>query len=569
MKKNIRSRTIFIAAVTLAALYVIFLPHDRRLALADFTDSKQISENVAKNIRLGLDLKGGIHLVMQVQAEEAVQAHVTVNAETVSKVLPEKGIEIAGDPVVDTTAYTVTVKVADAAKAQEAAEELKKDFNGTTLTQAPWSASVNGDTITMTMSGGEAQEIRQTAHQQAMTIINNRIDQFGVAEHVLQRHGAPTDYQILLQLPGVDDPERVKKLLQAESNLELRAMVGQAFYPTREAAMAAVGDPSKNEVLPVLERDEEEVGDEKAGDSKAPKEAPGAAAPVQYAVIEKEPIVRGVDLRDAVATPSQFGGKEWEINFTLKQNAASKFGEWTGSHIGTNLAIVLNGQVKSAPVIQGRIDDRGQITGRFTQRSSEDLALTLRSGALPARIVYQEERTVGPSLGADSIRQGLLSSVLGLSSVCLFLLFYYRGSGVNAIVALVLNLLLLMAGLAAFNATLTLPGIAGIILTIGMAVDSNVLIFERIREELRNGKVVRSAVDTGFGKAFTTIMDTHVTTIVSAVFLLVFGTGPIRGYAVSLIIGLLANLFTAIFVSRTIFTWIVHRGPRPAESLSI
>jgi preprotein translocase subunit SecD len=563
MKKNIRSRAILIAVTTLAALYVIFLPHNRRPTLADFSDPNQISTNLGNNIHLGLDLKGGIHLVMQVQAEEAVQAHVKTNAESVAKVLPEKGIEVVGDPVVDTAAYSVVVKVADAAKAQEAADELKKDFNGTTFTQAPWSTSVNGDTITLTMSGNEAQEIRKTAHQQAKNIIDNRIDQFGVAEHILQTHGAPTDYQILLQLPGVDDPERVKKLLQAESNLELRSMVGQGFYPTRESAQAAIGDPSKNEVLAVLERDSDE-GEE----AEAAKPAQ-ASAPTQFAVIEKEPIVRGVDLRDAIATPSQYGGKEWEINFTLKQNAASKFGEWTGSHIGTNLAIVLNGQVKSAPVIQGRIEDRGQITGRFSQRSAEDLALTLRSGALPARIVYQEERTVGPSLGADSIRQGLLSSILGLSTVCLFLLFYYRLSGVNAIVALVLNLILLMAGLSAFGATLTLPGIAGIILLIGMAVDSNVLIFERIREELRNGKVVRSAVDTGFGKAFTTIMDTHVTTIVSAVFLLVFGTGPIRGFAVTLIVGLLANLFTAVFVSRTMFAYVVQRGARPAESLSI
>jgi preprotein translocase subunit SecD len=287
-----------------------------------------------------------------------------------------------------------------------------------------------------------------------------------------------------------------------------------------------------------------------------------------YSVVEKEPIVRGADLRTAQAIPD-VSGRNYEIQFSLKQGGAERFGEWTGANVGQSLAIVLNGRIVSAPTIESQITDNGRITGKFTQRAAEDLALTLRSGSLPARIVYQEERTVGPSLGADSIRQGLLSSVIGLTVVCLFLLFYYRLSGINAIVALVLNLVILMAWLAMMNATLTLPGIAGVILLIGMAVDSNVLIFERIREELRNGKVVRSAVDTGFGKAFTTIMDTHVTTIVSAVFLMVFGTGPIRGFAVTLIIGLLANLFTAVFVSKTLYSWVINRGGKPAETLSI
>jgi preprotein translocase subunit SecD len=219
-------------------------------------------------------------------------------------------------------------------------------------------------------------------------------------------------------------------------------------------------------------------------------------------------------------------------------------------------------------VINGQITDRGQISGSFTKKSAEDLALILRSGALPAKAVYLEERTVGPSLGADSIRQGVTASIAGLLAVVAFMLYYYRGSGVNAVLALVLNLVLLLAALIVFEATLTLPGIAGVILTIGMAVDSNVLIFERIRDEMRSGKVVASAVDAGFNKAFLTIIDTHVTTIVSAVFLFVFGTGPIRGFAVTLVVGLLANLFTAVFVSRTIFMWHLNRSAR-VETLSI
>jgi preprotein translocase subunit SecD len=231
--------------------------------------------------------------------------------------------------------------------------------------------------------------------------------------------------------------------------------------------------------------------------------------------------------------------------------------------------VVLNDEVKSIAYIKSQITDSGEISGRFTKQSADDLALTLRSGALPARIVYQEERTIGPSLGADSIRAGVKASLVGLAMVVAFMLFYYRGSGVNAVIALILNMILTIAGLVIFGATLTLPGIAGIILTIGMAVDSNVLIFERIREELGTGKTIPSAVDQGFARAFVTIIDTHVTTIISSLFLFVFGTGPIRGFAVTIVLGLLVNLFSAVYVSRTIFIWLLNRKGRRVESLSI
>jgi preprotein translocase subunit SecD len=287
-----------------------------------------------------------------------------------------------------------------------------------------------------------------------------------------------------------------------------------------------------------------------------------------YVILEKIPVVTGLDMRDASARSSQYGGASYEIDFSLTPDGAKRFSKATGEHVGDFLAIILNNEVKSAPKINSQINDRGQITGNFTKKSAEDLSLILRSGALPAKAVYLEERTVGPSLGADSIRQGVTASIAGLLAVVVFMLFYYRGAGINAVLALVLNLILLLAALVLFDATLTLPGIAGVILTIGMAVDSNVLIFERIREELRNGKVVASAVDVGFNKAFLTIIDTHVTTIVSAIFLFVFGTGPIRGFAVTLVAGLLANLFTAVFVSRTIFMWHLNRQAR-VETLSI
>ncbi len=286
-------------------------------------------------------------------------------------------------------------------------------------------------------------------------------------------------------------------------------------------------------------------------------------------MVESPAIIDGAELRTATANPARAGGEEYEIAFSLKKSGADKFGAWTGANINEYMGVVLNDEVKSIAFIKGQIFDQGEITGRFSKQSADDLALTLRSGALPAPIEYTEERTVGPSLGADSIHSGVRASVLGLALVVVFMLLYYRGSGINAVVALLLNMILMIAGLIMFGATLTLPGIAGIILTIGMAVDSNVLIFERIREELRSGKTVPSAVEQGFGHAFVTIIDTHVTTIVSSLFLYVFGVGPIRGFAVTLVLGLLVNLFSAVYVSRTIFIWLLTRKGKRVESLSI
>ncbi len=281
------------------------------------------------------------------------------------------------------------------------------------------------------------------------------------------------------------------------------------------------------------------------------------------------PIIDGSELRSADAVSRTNQGNDFQISFSLKPSGAEKFGRWTGANINQYMGVVLNDEVKSIAYIKSQITDSGEISGRFTKQSANDLALTLRSGALPAPIRYQEERTVGPSLGADSIRAGVTASLAGLLMVVLFMLFYYRGSGVNAVLALLLNMVLTLAALIMFGATLTLPGIAGIILSIGMAVDSNVLIFERIREELRTGKTIISAVDQGFGRAFVTIIDTHVTTIISSLFLFVFGTGPIRGFAVTLVLGLLANLFSAVYVSRTIFMWHLDRKGRRVESISI
>ena len=546
MQRKIRIRTLLIVLVTLAGVAVVFKPHHKP-GIKDFTSWSQIKQNLSENIHLGLDLRGGSHLVMQVQTDEVIKKITERNIEAARNKLQEKNLPFT--EIKDDGPGKIVVTVPDSSKSSDIVGELKTDFG------QGWSLDERGNSIIATLDESAQNDLRNRATEQAKSIIENRVNAFGVTEPTIQRHGGEGTYQILIQMPGVDDPERVKNTLNADSNLELKLVAKgtQIPYPKKEDAEAAAktqpGGPTNYEVMFYRERSE-------TGGSEG------------YVIVEKIPVVTGLDMRDASARSSQYGGASYEIDFSLTPDGAKRFSKATGEHVGDFLAIVLNNEVKSAPKINSQINDRGQITGSFTKKSAEDLALILRSGALPAKAVYLEERTVGPSLGADSIRQGVTASIAGLLAVVVFMLYYYRGSGINAVLALVLNLVLLVAALVLFDATLTLPGIAGVILTIGMAVDSNVLIFERIREELRNGKVVASAVDVGFAKAFRTIIDTHVTTIVSAIFLFVFGTGPIRGFAVTLVVGLLANLFTAIFVSRTIFMWHLNRTAR-VETLSI
>jgi preprotein translocase subunit SecD len=551
MGKKIRTRALIILAVTLLGLVLIFRPH-HKLTAQDFTSWSQIKANLSENIHLGLDLKGGSHLVLGVQVDEAIKKRTEKNAETVRAKLVEKNL-----PATEVKAQginQVVVSVPDSAKNSDIVREMENTLG------AGWSVSDRTTTITGTLDDAAANQLRESATEQAKQTIENRVNAFGVTEPLVARQGGEGTYQILVQMPGVDDPERVKNTLNADSNLELRLLAKETKsttpFSTREAAETAVkglpGGADKYEVFPYQERGSSEGGAGRSG----------------FAVLEKSVVISGLDMRDASARQSATGSSNYEIHFSLTPDGATRFADVTGKNVHEMLCIVLNNEVKSMADINQQIHDQGQITGNFTRRAAEDLALILRSGALPAKAVYLEERTVGPSLGADSIRQGVTASVAGLLAVIAFMLFYYRGSGINAVLALILNLILLLAAIVVFGATLTLPGIAGVILTIGMAVDSNVLIFERIREELRNGKVVASAVDVGFAKAFLTIIDTHVTTIVSAIFLFVFGTGPIRGFAVTLVAGLLANLFTAVFVSRTIFMWHLNRKAR-VETLSI
>ncbi len=486
-KKNLLQRTIIIAVVTLLGLYLVIGPRHRP-TLHDFTWSG-IKTTLASNIHLGLDLKGGTHLVMRVKTDEVLKNLTLADAIAIEKAAKDKGLPVKEvRPETSAGNYRITLEATDPSKLAEIQEAAKQKLGGDL---SIWNSSISGNTIVWTLPPSAQSTLAEQATEQAQRIIESRLDAVGVAEPLVQRHGSQASHQILVQMPGIQDPERVKQLLKAESKLELVHVVSPPSpqsvqtYSTEEEAKASLGGtvPTNRRLLPYAERNEPTAGGQPATDE--------AQKQKKWVVVESPAVVDGV---------------------------------------------------KSIAYIKSQINDQGEISGRFTKQSADDLALTLRSGALPAPIEYQEERTVGPSLGADSIRSGVRASMFGLIFVVVFMLFYYRGAGVNAVVALMLNMILMLAGLIIFSATLTLPGIAGIILTIGMAVDSNVLIFERIREELRTGKTIPSAVEQGFARAFVTIIDTHVTTIISSLFLFVFGTGPLRGFAVTLVLGLLESL---------------------------
>jgi len=567
-KKNLLQRSIVIAIVTIAALYIVIGPHGRRPHWRDLTYSG-IKTNLRDNIHLGLDLRGGSHLVMRVKTEDFLKRLTEDNATAAQSAARDAGFD-SKQAHAETAPgnYRVVLELTDASKAKEARDAVEKKVD--LGDRVGWYGSISGANISWSLSGAQQAALAQQATEQAFRIIDSRINAIGVTEPTLQYHGGQNSHQILLQMPGIQDPERVKQLLAGQSHLELVHVISPAApastqtYASKEEAVASLNSggniPANRRVLQYSERTEL-AGTDQANPNTQPAK--------KWVVVESPAIIDGSELRNANAIQASAGADDYQIQFSLKKVGADKFGAWTGSNINEYMGVSLNDEIKSIAYIKSQIYDTGEITGRFSKQSADDLALTLRSGALPAPIEYQEERTVGPSLGEDSIRSGVRASLLGLALVVLFMLIYYKGSGINAVVALLLNMLLMIAGLIMFGATLTLPGIAGIILTIGMAVDSNVLIFERIREELRSGKTIASSVEQGFGRAFVTIIDTHVTTIVSSLFLYVFGAGPIRGFAVTLVLGLVVNLFSAVYVSRTIFIWLLNRKGRRAESLSI
>ncbi|MBZ5514487.1 MAG: protein translocase subunit SecD [Acidobacteriia bacterium] len=546
MEKKIRTRVILIAvAIVACILGIICYPRNEQETIGFPTTWQRMKENVRSRIRMGLDLKGGTHLVLQVQVDDAVNVTVDLAQERVQDELRSRGIPATVEKKTENGRTYLLLTNIPQEKTGDLQTLVSEQFQDWDLTRR--AGDPNARELSLKTSA--AANIRNQALEQSKNTIRNRIDQLGVTEPTIADYGQG-DYELVVQLPGVDDPTRVKDIIQSTAMLTLK-IVRDGPFPTREAALASHGGilPPDTELLP----------------GRRESASEGAATEAWY-VVDRIAAVTGRDLRDAQPRPDENGRPS--VNFSLTRDGAARFARVTAANIGKQLAIILDNRVVSAPVIQSQISDNGRITGSFTPQQASDLALVLRSGALPASIKYLQEMTVGPSLGADSIRHGVIASIVGLLAVMAFMLFYYHGSGINANLALFLNLLILLAALAYFGAVLTLPGIAGVILTVGMGVDSNVLIFERIREELRLGKTVGAAVAGGFDHAFLTIIDTHVTTVVSALILFTFGTGPIRGFAVTLTIGLLANLFTSVFVSRVIFDYVLSRREK-GEALSI
>ncbi len=542
MNPNLKWKAVFIVFVILFSIYLL-------IGWPTFpTSVAQIKDNFSHQIKLGLDLQGGTHLIIQVQVQDAIAQETDQMVDRLNKQLRDKKIPFDEIRRVDDT--HILVRNIDSAQASAFRDFITQQY-GNYWDASSAAGEPNGYTLTLRQSA--IASIQESTMSQSKETVERRINQLGLTEPIVQFHGRK-DNEILIQLPGEGDPARARGVIQTGGQLELRLVESPTAYTSQAEALAA-----NNGILP--------AGTELMPGKSDTRSTPGATPSAElWYIVSRAPIVTGKDLRTAQETHSNPNNPgQWQVNFTLSQDAAKRFGPFTEANLHRQLAIVLDHRIESAPSINGRIDDQGMIEGNFSQESAHDLALVLRAGALPASIKYLEQRTVGPSLGQDSIRHGVQASVLSLLVVMVFMVFYYRLSGANAVLALVLNLLLLLAVLSLAGATLTLPGIAGVILTIGMGVDSNVLVFERIREELRNGKSAAASVDAGFDKAFLTIIDTHVTTVVSAFFLFYFGTGPIKGFAVTLTVGLIANVFTAIFVSKTIFQYHLSKMERQAE----
>jgi len=538
MNKNLLWQLALILGVLLVFLFGIF-------GIPQSFSGQGLLAAMTNRIHLGLDLRGGTHLILQVQVNDAINVDSDNAVEILKEQLNKKKIAFAdiSKPDPQNSPDKVVLKGVPT--------EGRKDLLDIVNDRLPEYNLTSGadNTWTLAMKPQMLTDLKNKAVTQAIETIRNRIDSLGVSEPTIQEHGLG-QYQILVQLPGVDDPGRVKDIMQSTAMLEIKQVLGGP-YASEQAAMQ-----DKGGVLPA-----DAILLQGHG-------APGAPANEEsWFLVSRVSAVRGKDLRDAQPNTDQNG--QPSVHFQLTGEGGQRFYSFTSAHVGERLGVILDNRVQEVANIKEAIRDTGEISGgSMSQQQAKDLSMILRSGALPAGIKYLEERTVGPSLGTDSIRAGVRAALVGMLAVLIFMLIYYRAAGINADIALLLNLIILLGFMGYFEAVLTLPGIAGVILTVGMGVDSNVLIFERIREELRNGKTPPSAVDQGFSHAWITIVDTHVTTIVSAAILFLFGTGPVKGFAVTLTFGLLANLFTAVFVSRVIFDWVLSRKQR-GEALSI
>ncbi|HKF46808.1 MAG TPA: protein translocase subunit SecD [Terracidiphilus sp.] len=547
MKKNLKGRVVLIVVVLLFFLYGIF-------GIPKGVSGNAIVQALTNRIQLGLDLQGGAHLILQVQVKEAVNAETDNTVARLQQDLKKANVTFSRvykpDPLkTDQTGRpeVVTIEGTPATGANAVRSVLDQKYSN--------DYDVTGGTtgtFTLTMKPTVVTDLEQRTVTQAIEAIRDRVDALGVSEPVIQEYNLGQN-QVLVELPGISDLDKVKSIISTTARLEIHpvATPNGGPFPSEQAAQQAFNGaiPPEYEVLPFSGT----IGNQNGGD--------------QFYVVQRMAVVAGSDFRSADPATNPDTGQR-EVQFTLTNAAGEKFYDYTKANVGNPMAVVMGGSVREVANIKSPIHDRGEIEGTFSEDEVTTLSKLLRTGSLPASLTYLEDRTVGASLGADSVHEGVTAAIAGMLLVLAFMLVYYRGAGINADLALILNLVILLGFMGWVGATLTLPGIAGVILTIGMGVDSNVLIFERIREEMRAGKAAAAAVDQGFAHAWVTIVDTHVTTIVSAAILFLFGTGPVKGFATTLTFGLLANLFTAVFVSRTIFDAHLQKM-KPGQLVSI
>lgn len=522
LRPELRLRGVAYAAVLIASFVAFWPPYERN--------------GVPGKLHLGLDLRGGIHLVLQVVTDDALNATIDDAVQNTRNRITDRGITVASVQRVDPTKFSI--EGVDPVRTKDVREILRDYF------RTGWEIREPSESrFEVALTEAETRRLKEQTVDEAIKTLERRVNQLGVAEPVIARHGQGGD-QILVQLPGVNDVEAAKRIIKTTAQLSLKLVEDAA--PTREALLAAHQGkiPDNMEVV------------EGQGD------VPGS--PTVY-LVRREAVVTGRDLKGARVSVDE--SNRPAVSFTLNPAGAEKFGRATQANIGRRLAIILDGTISSAPTINSRITSDGQISGSFSTQEADELAKVLRAGALPATLKYLQQLNVGASLGRDSIRSGVIASLAGMAFLTAFMLIYYKLAGVNAIIALAANILILLGVMAYSGATLTLPGIAGIILTIGVGVDTNVLIFERIREELRHGKTVKAAISNGFERVWLTIIDTHITALIAAAFLFQFGTGPIKGFAVTLVMGLIANVFASYFISKFLFDWT--QGHRQAGTLSI
>lgn len=539
MRKNLTKKTILIIVVlVICVLGITGIP--KGFSGAAFKAS------FLKQIQLGLDLKGGTHLILQVEANQAVGTETDSDVAHIQEALQQNGVSLPADAVrkPDPKNQPGVIQITGASLNDGGA--IRSVLNGEYSQQYSIATSNNGSTWTLTMKPSAAAAIKKHALEQSIAVITQRVDSLGVTQPIVQEYNLGS-YQILVELPGIDDFERVKDVIQSTARLEIHLVQGGPYTSQQDALNQLGGTvPYGSELV---------------------QTAPGVD-PSGWYEIKTVAVVGGTDIRSARVSTDQNTG-EPQVEFYLTSAAGDHFAQFTGANKGKPLGIVMDNRIREVATIRDQIRDQGTISGgSMTRQEASDLALLLNTGSLPASLKYLQESTIGPSLGADSIREGITAVIIGMASVLIFMLIYYRGAGINADLALILNLIILLGFMGYSGSVLTLPGIAGIILTVGMGVDSNVLIFERIREELRAGKSPAAAVDQGFAHAWTTILDTHVTTVVSAAILFLFGTGPVKGFAVTLTAGLCANLFTAVFISRVIFDAHLNKRLR-GEPISI